>query len=63
MLLKIIALTFVIMLIVISIMAIGIFFQRKPIKGSCGGVSNIPGVKSACECNKPCKNKQRNQAT
>ncbi|MFZ2725347.1 MAG: (Na+)-NQR maturation NqrM [Methylococcaceae bacterium] len=36
--------TFVIMLVVIGIMAIGVIFKRNAIKGSCGG------GKSAAEC-------------
>jgi hypothetical protein len=59
MLLQVFALTFFILLIAITIMAIGIIFKRNPIAGSCGGVNNIPGVKSACKCNSPCKNKQK----
>ena len=36
--------TFVVMLVVIAIMAIGVMFKRNAIKGSCGG------GKSAAEC-------------
>ena len=46
-------LTFVLMLIVVAIMAVGYIFQRKKIKGSCGGISDL-GLEKVCDCDEPC---------
>lgn len=45
--------TFVLMLIVVGIMAVGYIFQRKKIKGSCGGISDL-GLEKVCDCDEPC---------
>lgn len=45
--------TFVMMLIVVLIMAVGYIFQRKKIKGSCGGISDL-GLEKVCDCEEPC---------
>lgn len=34
-------------------MAVGYIFQRKKIKGSCGGISDL-GLDKACDCEEPC---------
>ncbi|MDD7805018.1 MAG: (Na+)-NQR maturation NqrM [Endozoicomonas sp. (ex Botrylloides leachii)] len=39
--------TFCVFLFVISAMAIGVIFANKPLKGSCGGLSNL-GLKDGC---------------
>jgi len=39
--------TFVVMLLFIAAMSIGVMFKRSPIKGSCGGLGKITGIK--CE--------------
>lgn len=41
------------MLIVVAIMAIGYIFQKKKIKGSCGGISDL-GLEKVCDCDEPC---------
>lgn len=46
--------TFAFMLIVITIMAIGVIFGRRAIKGSCGGASN-----GSCVCVEKCDKKRR----
>ncbi|WP_372748925.1 (Na+)-NQR maturation NqrM [Litorivivens sp.] len=40
---KMLLVTFVVMLFLVTIMAIGVLMGRKPIKGSCGGVGNALG--------------------
>lgn len=39
---------FIFMLIVVVLMAVGVILGRKPIAGSCGGMSAI-GMESACD--------------
>lgn len=34
-------------------MAIGYVFQKKEIKGSCGGISDL-GLEKVCDCDEPC---------
>lgn len=42
---KMLLLTFIVMLFLVGIMAIGVLMGRKPIKGSCGGVGTALGQK------------------
>jgi hypothetical protein len=49
--------TFVFMLIVIGIMAIGVIFGRRAIKGSCGGVN-----KNDCVCVEKCDKRKKMEA-
>lgn len=52
---------FFFMLVVVLLMAVGVVMGRKPISGSCGGMSAI-GMKSACDvCSGKgeCKNKKK----
>ncbi len=51
---KLFLVIFVMFFCMIVLMAIGIFFKRKPIAGSCGGLGNV-GVEKACDCDKPCE--------
>lgn len=55
---------FVFMLVVVLLMAVGVVMGRRPISGSCGGLSGL-GLKSACDvCSgkDECKNK-KNKST
>lgn len=49
--------TFVFMLIVIAIMAIGVIFGRHAIKGSCGGSD-----KGGCICTEKCDKRKQQEA-
>jgi len=49
--------TFFAMLIVVSVMAIGVMFGRRAIKGSCGGVNN-----SNCVCVEKCDKRKKLEA-
>ena len=50
--------TFAVMLIVIAIMAIGVIFGRRAIKGSCGGGMN----KAECVCVEKCDKRKKMEA-
>ncbi len=43
-----ILLTFLGMMAVVGLMAIGVMFGRRPIEGSCGGLKNL-GISGECE--------------
>ncbi|MEI8235798.1 MAG: (Na+)-NQR maturation NqrM [Methylococcaceae bacterium] len=47
--------TFVVMLVVIAIMAVGVIFGRRAIKGSCGGGMD----KAACVCIEKCDKRKK----
>nr|WP_087146366.1 (Na+)-NQR maturation NqrM [Crenothrix polyspora] len=49
--------TFVFMLVVIALMAVGVMFGRRAIKGSCGGVNS-----AACVCIKKCAARKKLEA-
>ena len=50
---EIFIITFLIMVLVIAMMAIGYIFHRKKIKGSCGGLTEL-GLEKLCDCEEPC---------
>ncbi len=49
--------TFVVMIFVVAIMAIGVVFGRRAIKGSCGGVNN-----GECVCVEKCDKRKKIEA-
>lgn len=49
--------TFVIMLVVVGIMAIGVMFGRRAIKGSCGGLNT-----GQCVCVEKCDKRKKMEA-
>lgn len=53
---------FAFMVIVVLAMSIGVMMSGKKMKGSCGGVGNIPGMESQCSCDNPCDKKQKREA-
>lgn len=48
---------FAVMMLTVLIMAVGVFFGRAPIKGSCGGLGAV-GIEKACGCVDSCKNEE-----
>ncbi|CAG9000266.1 MAG: hypothetical protein CENE_02260 [Candidatus Celerinatantimonas neptuna] len=46
-------LTFIIFLVIILLMSVGVLAHRKPIQGSCGGLSGV-GIEKVCDCETPC---------
>ncbi|MDR2093572.1 MAG: (Na+)-NQR maturation NqrM [Azoarcus sp.] len=46
--------TFLVILAVVAVMAIGVIFGRRPITGSCGGLALL-GME--CDCDNPCPRK------
>ena len=48
--------TFFVFLLVIIAMAIGYIFNKKTIRGSCGGLAAV-GVDKECDCPEPCDNR------
>ena len=40
-------------------LALGVMSGRGAVRGSCGGLSSIPGVERACDCAEPCPRKRR----
>ena len=47
--------TFLVMLIVLAVMAVGVIFGRHAIKGSCGGTGN-------CICEEKCEKRKKQEA-
>ena len=51
-------LAFTVMALAVAGMAVGAIVSGRTIKGSCGGIGNIPGIEPIpCSCEKPCDKK------
>ncbi|MBY8172498.1 (Na+)-NQR maturation NqrM [Vibrio fluvialis] len=50
-------LAFGLFLILVVLMSIGVLMRRKPIQGSCGGLSSV-GVDKVCDCETTCEEHQ-----
>ncbi|MEB4590660.1 (Na+)-NQR maturation NqrM [Candidatus Thiothrix sp. Deng01] len=60
---KIFLLTFLIFLLAVLGLAIGWLFSNRSLKGSCGGLSAIPGMENAhCSCSNPCEKRKQKMA-
>lgn len=50
--------TFLAFIIFIILMTVGVIAKRKPLQGSCGGLSNV-GVDKVCNCETTCDEHQQ----
>lgn len=50
-------LAFGLFLLLVVLMSIGVMMRRKPIQGSCGGLSSV-GVDKVCDCETTCDEHQ-----
>lgn len=55
-------LSFLIFSLVAFGMALGVILNNRELKGSCGGIGNIPGMSSDCSCSNPCDKKKARMA-
>ncbi len=53
--------TFGVFLFVILIMSVGYIFQRKVVKGSCGGLGAL-NIEKECDCPEPCDARKKREA-
>lgn len=54
--------TFLVLLLAFLGMAAGVLLNNRELKGSCGGLSNIPGIKGDCSCANPCEKRKARMA-
>jgi hypothetical protein len=56
-------LTFIIFVLAVLGLALGWLLNHRSLKGSCGGLSGIPGIeKSDCSCSNPCEKRKQKMA-
>jgi hypothetical protein len=53
--------TFAVFMAVIAAMAVGYIFQKKVVKGSCGGLGAV-GIEKVCNCPEPCDARKKREA-
>jgi hypothetical protein len=53
---------FIVFTLVALGMSVGVIFNNRELKGSCGGLGNIPGASSDCSCSNPCEKKKARMA-
>ena len=53
---------FIVFTLVALGMSVGVIFNNRELKGSCGGLGNIPGVSNDCSCSNPCDKKKARMA-
>ncbi|MFA0084506.1 hypothetical protein BCU70_13910 [Vibrio sp. 10N.286.49.C2] len=53
--------TFGVFLAVIGAMSVGYIFQKKVVKGSCGGLGAM-GIDKVCNCPEPCDARKKREA-
>jgi len=51
-------LSFVIFSLVAFGMSLGLILNNRELKGSCGGLGNVPGIGGDCSCSNPCEKKK-----
>ncbi|PID50147.1 MAG: hypothetical protein CR991_03050 [Proteobacteria bacterium] len=56
-------LTFIVFALVFLALSLGWLLSQKSLKGSCGGLSAIPGLEgSECSCSSPCEKRLKREA-
>lgn len=58
---KLFLVTFGVFILVIIGMSVGYIFQRKIVKGSCGGLGSV-GIDKVCNCPEPCDARKKREA-
>lgn len=58
---EIVVLTLIVFLGVVLVMSVGVLFKRKPIQGSCGGISNFMGSCDICDMKSECVDKKKHE--
>ncbi|MGO1296900.1 MAG: (Na+)-NQR maturation NqrM [Vibrio sp.] len=53
--------TFGVFICVIAAMAVGVIFQKKVVRGSCGGLGAV-GIDKVCNCPEPCDARKKREA-
>ncbi|MEZ5448198.1 MAG: (Na+)-NQR maturation NqrM [Thiolinea sp.] len=60
MMLTVFLLTFLIFALAMLGLAVGWLFNQRALKGSCGGISSLPGMEDhQCSCSEPCEKRRR----